>query len=382
MTPRKTTLLSLAISLTLFVSLPLAVIWAADPCQIFHRPFKGVFHHCFFGIDHSRCQNAGLINSYLDKDDEKFDSVLTGSSLSGNFRPEYIAQRTGLHRTLKLTMSGPRPLEQQITTARALATGKVTHVFWEVFPYQFLLFPHDTLDTLTKANEFPLYLYNSGRLDDYRYLLDRSTLSNALDILSQADFINISDMKFVDYWQHDCTEEKTCHPFYSEETITQINKKYIAPTFVNRSNLEISGIDFSAADRYLLSTILPYCNKSIQFDLFFPPLSLLWRTQQDQQKFDFQLYMLRYVVNKTQHCKNIRNFAFDNALWITGDLAHYHDPRHFYGGVHDYIIDSIAAGKHIITPSNVEAFEHQFISNVNSYVPWASTAKELSRSPH
>ncbi|HQQ75024.1 MAG TPA: hypothetical protein PK031_07710, partial [Pseudomonadales bacterium] len=135
-------------------------------------------------------------------------------------------------------------------------------------------------------------------------------------------------------------------------------------------------------DQYLLKTVLPLCNSNISFDLFFPPVSMFWFSKQDANTFNYQLYMPRYVVEKTRHCSNIRVFAFNNELWITGDLAHYHDPRHFYGGVHDYIIDSMATGKHIITMDNVEAFERNFIENVNNYVPWASTEEQLRNSIH
>lgn len=98
---KKNVLLSLAISVGLFVIFPAGLIFMADHCHIFHKPIKGIFDHGFTGD--LRCQNAGLINNYLENPQEHFDSVFTGTSLSGNFLPEHLADKTPWKRTLKLT---------------------------------------------------------------------------------------------------------------------------------------------------------------------------------------------------------------------------------------------------------------------------------------
>lgn len=377
---KKNVIVALIISVGLFVCLPTTLIFMADPCHIFHRPLTGIFKHGFTGD--LRCQNAGLINTYLENPQEHFDSVLTGTSLSGNFLPEHIADKTPWKRTLKLTLPGARPAEQQIITEKALATGNVSHVFWEVFPYQFLLYPSVDIKKMSGTDEFPLYLYNSSRLDDYRYLLKMSTLVSTIGIFYGENYYNISPIEHVDYWQHECTAEKTCKPFHNAESVIKIKASYTQPHFTLLTEAEMTAIDYSAADRYLLDSLLPYCNKNVSFDLFFPPVSMLWFARQGSAEFNYQLYMLRYVVSKTATCRNIRTYAFNNELWITGDLAHYHDPRHFYGGVQDYIIDSMAAGKHVITMDNIGEFERLFVENVNAYVPWASTEEQLRNSIH
>lgn len=375
------TLISLTLGILFFATLPTLISWLVDPCQIFHKPYHGFFYHGFSGD--SRCQNAGFINTYLKDPIEKFDSVLMGSSLSGNFKLDRIAKKNNLTNTIPLGMSGPRPIEQQFTIERAISTGSIRHIFWEVFPFQFFLFPNDSIQTIAKRNEFPLYLYNNSILDDYQYLFNKDTLRAVTDVLQKKDYFNQPNIIVnYAYWEHACTTEKTCQPYYNQAQIEDLRREYASPNFNGRTDADITNIDFSAVDRHLLSIVLRHCNQNIDFDLFFPPLSWLWYAKQDQAKFDYQLYMLRYVINKTQQCKNIRVFAFNNEKWISGDLAHYHDPRHFYGGVHDYIIDSMATRKHLITLDNIGQFEREFIENVNNYVPWASTAEELSHSPH
>lgn len=377
---KKNVFSSLTLASVVFFFLPVAFLFMADPCHIFHRPIPGIFNHGFTGD--VRCQNAGFINTYLKNPQEAFDSIFIGTSLSGNFLPEHIAAKTPWKRTMKLTLPGGKPAELKIVTERALASPNVRHVFGEVFPYQFLLYPSDDIKKIAKTDEFPLYLYNNSRLDDYRYLFNTSTLISSIGILNGEDYYNISPIEHIDYWKHDCLEEKTCIPFHKEDAIQKIKSSYNKTNHLLKTASEISTINYSAADQYLLSTILPYCSSNISFDLFFPPVSLLWFARQGTAEFDYQLYMLRYVVEKTSACGNIRVYAFNNELWITGDLAHYHDPRHFYGGVQDYIIDSMASGKHLITMDNIEAFERLFIENVNNYVPWASTEEQLRNSIH
>lgn len=377
---KKNVVISLAVAIGIFVVLPAVFVFMADPCHIFHRPLPGILSHGFTG--NARCQDAGLINTYLNDKKENFDSIFIGTSLSGNFRPEYIAEKTRWQRTLKLTLPGSQAGEQQMLVYRALASENVRHVFWEIFPQQFHLSSPAGMDKLIKTNQLPAYLYNNSRIDDYRYIFNLTTLSGAIDILNKTDYYNINPIERVDFWDNGCTKESTCPPFHRENDIEELNVNYTPAHQTAITKDDISSIDFSSADHYLLKTVLPLCNSDISFDLFFPPVSMLWFSKQDANAFNYQLYMLRYVVEKTRHCSNIRVFAFNNELWITGDLAHYHDPRHFYGGVHDYIIDSMATGKHLITMDNVEAFERLFIENVNNYAPWASTEEQLRNSIH
>lgn len=381
MKSKRIPLITLFIAIVFFCALPALVIFFADPCQIFHRPLQNFLAHGFSG--NARCQNAGFINTYLQDPQEGFDTILSGSSLSGNFEARYINEKLHRNRALKLSLPGITPLEQKITVLHALSTQKINRVILEIFPFQHLIQQDETWEKLQKNNTFPLYLYNSGRIDDYRYIFNKESLQALIGIIKHQDYYNVKNIDDYGFWEHQCKTEKTCVPFHDKEKIITLREDFKKANFVMLSEQEIKQIDFSVADRHLLSTLEPYCNQpNIQFDLFFPPLSFLWYTRQTQQQFDYQLYFLRYIVDKTRHCNNIKVYAFNNEQWISGDLAHYHDPRHFYGGVHRYIIDSIAENKHQITPSNITAFEKQFIDNVNNYSPWASTAEELARSPY
>lgn len=376
---KKSALLALALIIGLFSGLPALLVFLVDPCHIFHRPFPGIFSHGF--SMNPRCQTAGLINTYLSDTAQGYDSILTGTSLSTNYSESYIKEATKWEKTLKLSVFGAKPIEQKIFTLRALQSKNVRHVFWEVVPFQFLR-AKDTIADLQKTKNFPLYLYNKSRIDDYQYVFNSEILSNSIDELLNIKKENSEKVEKIYYAHNQCTKAKTCEPLTKKEDLDVIKANYKSTEFLGRTPDEISEIDFSTADKLLLDALLSYCNTEISFDLIFPPLSMLFYSAQNQEDFDYQLYMLRYVVVNTSRCKNVRSFAFNNELWITGDLAHYQDERHFYGDVHDYIIQSTESGKHIMTIDNVADFERQFIENMNNYTPRASTAEQIQASNH
>src|SRR6187402_1436963 len=96
-TYRNNAIKSLLLAIGGFVFIPSMFVFMVDPCQIFHRPLPGFLNHGFFGM--AVCQNAGLINTYLQDPDEGYDSILIGTSLSGNFLSENIAQKTAWRKT-------------------------------------------------------------------------------------------------------------------------------------------------------------------------------------------------------------------------------------------------------------------------------------------
>lgn len=353
------------------------------------------------------CQNAGLINTYLQDPEEGYDSILIGTSLSGNFLsqkigwakknyaytlfgtslidnllPENMARTTAWRKTLKLTAPGTSPLEQKITVERALSMKNVKHVFWEIYSLKYLQAQNTPPNAKNKYGEFPAYLYNNSRLDDYNYIFNMTMMNGAITSITGEQYSNIPEIDGVNYWENSCKTEKTCEPFKDQEAIKNMKVTYAHPDYRMQTPDEIHAINYNAVDQYLLPTLLQHCNDNISFDLFIPPTSLYWLATRGENNFNYHLYIMRYIVSHVASCKNIRVYAFYNELWITKDLAHYTDGAHHFGGVQDYIMDSIISGKHIITIDNIEEFEKILIGNVNSYTPWASTKEELRNSSH
>lgn len=378
---RQAALTVITIVLFLFVAMPTVFVVLADPCHIFHKPLRGMFHHGF--SDFTPCQNAGLLNTYLNDPAEKFDAVLVGTSLSGNLTPEHIARHTSSHNTLKLTMPGVAPPVQQLFAERALASGRIQHVFWEIFPFKYLaLRDANTNDRSKDFVDFPVYLYNNSRLDDYQYVFNHTTLGGALDVLRRESYLNLPTMGSINYWKQSCETAATCTPFNDSEAIAQSRATYTKPQHHPLDASTARQFNYQAVDRYVLETLLPFCNSHIGFDVFIPPVSMRWMTGLEAADFDYQLYLIRHVVEATAPCSNIRVFAFDTEEWITGDLAHYHDNFHVFGDAQDYMLRAFGSGKHVLTPDNITAYETAVVDYANRYIPWASTAAEIRQSHH
>lgn len=370
-----TALGALLLAITVFVVLPSTIVVLADPCHVFHRPIGGIFRHGF--TYNQRCQNAGLINQYLAGNGGRSAAVLVGTSLSGNFLPSDITRAYDLQRALKLFLPDGRPAEQQATMEHALQNQSAKLAIWEILPQQYLLYGKDGMGKLVDSAIFPAYLYNRSRLDDYRYIFNQATLQATLDVLQQADIVNIPSIDMMGIWDHGCPTTRSCNPFHTAVDISDLRKDFKQPLHTLLRDAERATLDYSTVDQRLLSTLQRHCNTALRIDLFFPPLSYLWFSRQNSLEFHYHLYMLRYVTGKIATCDNIRVFAFNDEGWIAGDLAHYHDPRHFYGDVQRYIIESMASGKHVINTDNVAAYEKRFIDAVNNYQPWASTEEQM-----
>lgn len=370
MSHRRTVIAALLLVLLACVSAPAALVYLADPCHVFHKPFQRMLPHGFSAL--TSCQLAGLINSYLADEAEHFDSIILGTSLSENFRPEYVPQKTGLSRTLKLSMVGIVPREMHAVALHALRTGRVKHVFWEISPHFFHMQDIRSFDDMEKKGRFPPYLYNEGRLDDYRYIFNSSSFSASLEILKGNTWGQIESIDRLGYWENQCQSHGICNQFYHPDDIAAIRNAYQPVTRSLKPAEEKQKHDYSDFDRFVMDIIEDHCNSDVRFDLFFPPISLLWYARLSPEDFDYELYMPRHVLEQTAHCSNVRVFAFMNDLPVTADLSNYHDPRHFYGDVHDRLVDAMAQGRHQLTPDNIDRFEQEAVDNMNTYRPFGS----------
>lgn len=359
----------MVIALGVFVLAPAAFIYAADPCHVFHKPFNQFFHHGF--TPETRCQNAGLINSWLSDQHEGYDSILVGASTSENFPIAYINQKTPWKKTLMLTMVNMAPVEQNIVIEKSIRTGNVQHVYWEILPMLHHSPKPMDFDSITKTTYFPAYLYNNNRLDDYRYIFNAFTFSGAIDVLTKEPYF-VNDINKIRYWENRCESENICNQFLGKEDIENIQAHYIAPTRRHLSDKEVNGITYTDFDNFIKPIIEKNCGGSISFDIYFPPSSLLWFAQLSDSDFNYELYLMRHTVKQIHDCPNMRAFSFYNELWITGDLSNYGDPKHFYGDIPKFIIDAMADDRNRITADNIRDFEISMINNLNAYRPYGT----------
>ncbi len=161
----------------LLMLLPALVVAIIDPYQVFHRTF---LPKVYFYKENERYQMAGLIKNYLGPVTGT-DSIIIGTSLSNNFLDEDVQSRLGWS-ALNLSMRGSTLAERSFVLERAIETGHVRHVIFEINPIDFL---DDALDPKTDQ-AFPAYLYSNAYNDKGRYLFNQTVALQALALYRQS----------------------------------------------------------------------------------------------------------------------------------------------------------------------------------------------------
>lgn len=165
--PLKFFTLTLALVALLLLA-PAGLVVVFDPFFVYHKPWLAKVENPH-GQD--RMQNAGLINHWLDREGGTIDTIFVGTSMSQNFPLN--------ERSLRLTLSGGRALEIRYVTEKALATGKVKNVVWEIFGS----YNGQNAQEQHPESPLPLYMYNKTRWDDWRYFVNADVVGDAAKVI-------------------------------------------------------------------------------------------------------------------------------------------------------------------------------------------------------
>jgi len=126
-----------------------------------------------------RYQNAGLIRRFLECDDCSNAVVITGTSVSENTTLVDLRETTGLGNAVRLIAKGSYPIEHWHMLHRALASGNVSILFWEI--YKNYAMPE--YDQFPSENTFPVHLYTKTIADDYPYALNHNVFESSIKML-------------------------------------------------------------------------------------------------------------------------------------------------------------------------------------------------------
>lgn len=353
---------TIVMTLLVFVLMPGALVYVADPFQIYHKSyFKGAGYST-----EQAYQHAGWINTLLNDPAENYEAILLGPSTTANYTQTLINQHMPWGNTMNLSINGSSPMTQAAVARYALQKNPaIKHILWDI--HMFFIFPADD-DGYKPPNEFPYYLYNNTLLDDKKYLFNASNLESSFRFLF-GDFTHFSaGVEDNGPFYLDLLSQGRFSSFASPENM----KDVLLPQIVDGlrelpSEAEMRAYPYPSIDKNLLEVIMPLCNSDKDITLIFSPEA---RFSYTTVWFGFayqKIGMRRYIVEKTQSCKNIRVFAFDNQDWITTNLHNYADLFHYTIDVNHYIADSIAKNKNRLTTENIRQYEEQFIDNINSY---------------
>lgn len=359
MTSRKfiISLVSLVLILTI---LPAFIVFIVDPIQLYHNQITLKKTKYF---KEQRHQNIGLVNKFLKRGEGNY-TVIMGTSMSENFIPSKWAKKLNDGtKVLKLTMSGGRPLEQYTLLKKALETGKVKRVIWDIHWYYLL----EKISQKDKNHDFPYKLYSSNPLTQANYYLFNSDyVKDSIKVFRGK--VNWSkwteDLDKLNYTMFDWQRHNLFAKNTSKKNIEKMNHD------INKikGNIALEGVSklkYPDIDKYVLPLIKEY--RKVEFDLFFPPYSTYFYAKSKVAKAVRFIYGKKYLVEKTISLKNVHIFGFDNLYKYTNNIYYYKDYGHYRSEINDYIMNSIINHKHILTKDNIDTYLNQMISNINQY---------------
>ena len=328
-----------------------------DPYQIYGK-------HKFGFIEKARYQNAGLINSYLNSNDN-YDSVIIGTSMTQNFIPKDVENILKWNKVLKLSMPGASPKSQYTILNHALQTNKVKNVLWGIGDG----FTTHTPEVINQSKSMPFFLYKSKYSFDAitKYLLNYDILKTSIKtIFGKIKYKdNINELG---YWMYKEKEKSKHIRFNKKDNLDKI-----------RTNLELKTQykykyinNLPAIDFYLIKLIKQY--PDVKFIIFFSPYSTYNYSTKDNNYINMNISMRRYLVNNILGYNNISIYAFDTNK-LTFDLNNYKDSKHYIGKINKLMLDYIKNDLYKLNYNNISSYEVDFINKINSNVVYSS-AKE------
>lgn len=348
MNPKKFFVQVVTLSLFLFV-LPAALIFTVDPLYIYRKSF--LIEEPIF-VDSDRYQTAGLINSYLADTSNKYDTIIIGTSMSQNFRID--------ERTVPLTMAGGRSKELAAIAGKALATGNVKYVIWEVFLSYTNPNPNDT------HNEAPLpfELYNNTIWDDWPYVFSITSFRQTVALL-RGKTKHRRPMQTLNLWSQE--EKDAFKKFQNPEnikTLRQSIKDFNLP-FTHSAPAHLLSMPFPSVDQNLL----PYLqsNPQVKFDLFFPPVSYYDYITKGNEGFWKEMLMRRRVLEGVKDLPNVRIFGFDMIKGIGNDITIYRDSEHYPAWVNDKIFQAIKKNEFLIKLEDWPFYSQSLATRINDF---------------
>lgn len=325
----------------------LPVIYTLDPLQFFHRaekadgPLSGDM----------RAQAAGILNTF------DIDSIILGTSMLENTSAAEASAKLG-GKFFNISLSGGTHAERAPILRKALQRG-MKNVIYSLDSYY--------LQCPERDSRMPAYLYDDSAFNDLKYYASLRSIRNLFQ-----------PQKGLTRRGHDRPNAWFTDPGHADRFggLTQWVKhkddgqvrdflegglQRAAGSFarVRREVVHDSEKEERAKlymERHLLEIIQDAPDTS--FFLLFPPYSrFVYADMRRNTPEDFFLHqeVIRHLVERTKDRKNIHIFGFED-MDFPDDIANYKDTTHYHQRFNSMFLDAIAAGKHELTPENVEDY--------------------------
>jgi hypothetical protein len=310
---------------TAFCLLAVAVLIAVvDPFFHYHKPLPGIT----YTFTNQNYVNVGIVRQF------EYDALITGTSMTENFRPSVFQEVLGV-KAVKVPFMGGKTKNFTVLLEAAIAANPDLKTVYMGLDLHML----DDPDPELPREPFPAYLYDRNPINDVSYLLNKSVLVyNALSFVTRT-IAGVPPMTFDEYayWQDKRTPGEFARNFRLEgpRVITSLPREEL----------------LSLAKAHIEGNLVPLiaANPQVEFVFFFSPYSIAYWYDRDA---DDILAVVQYAMETLLPYDNVRLFFPMNNAEIVTDLNNYHDLGHYSADINDYLVECFANGTHLVTKEN------------------------------
>lgn len=290
-----------------------------DPLFHFHGPTKGIEYPLW----DERYMNDGIVRHF------DYDTVMTGTSMTENFKPSYFDSYFGTN-AIKVPFSGGTYKEVDTIIRQAFRHKKdLAYVVRSLDPTM-LVMGKDELD----YTDYPEYLYDNNPFNDVSYVLNKDIFFTFTEYVHTFMELGATSTDFDTYKNWAGLYEYNEDIIFSEhKRKTPEEKKVFSEEDKEKmlGNLQQNVVEMAIQ------------HPETEFYILIPPYSIcffddLYRRNQLSYTFDAWECAYEYLLQYD----NINLFSFFTETEIITNLNFYKDSLHYGQDVSDMMIDSLA----------------------------------------
>lgn len=202
-------------------------------------------------------------------------------------------------------------------------------------------------------NTLPMYLYDTKRLNDIKYLASFATLNKSISALTKITNKK-QDFDKLWFWEKTIFSKQMTIDFYKKNgSVGMFNS--MKSTFSQLNTHSIMKKNFN-------EHILPHINlyPLTKFYIYYPPYSYLYI--HDNFTVD-DIIFKQYIFELSKEYKNIYLYDFQCSK-IVYDLDNYKDPIHFSPNYNQLVLDSMHLDANRVTTQNKLDSCNEYILNI------------------
>ena len=317
-----------------------SLVYVIDPFYLYHKPWFGFEPF----LDEAVYQTAGAAKNF------DYDSVILGSSMVENFNVAKFDELFGWE-TIKLAYSAALMDDYSSILSQVFSTHQVKN----------LIFPIDNYTMIAKVTDYyvprPEYLYDENLLNDVSYLLNYDVIQRSIQVITNK--MNNTEPKYETsyFWNRtDFSTATVMHSYLYERTTTAWNDE--ESDFLVENALENVAVLGSYIEQYPDTT----------FYVFFPPYNVMfWDYKILMGHKDATLEMNQRIIEYFLQFDNVEIYYFMDKEDLVTDLDYYVDRGHYSPEINDYIMESIANKKHLVTKENYQQIPQKMNEILEAY---------------